>query len=180
MDVLNLHICGKEIHPNWKILDIEPRSGVDYVANASDLSQFPDNSVDKIYASHVLQHFYYLLEDELVRTLIEWHRVLKPDGCLMLSVPDLKTLCWLFVDPSQEACDRYAIMAELFGTQKNQYDWHKVGFDFEILTYFLQKAGFCDYQRVTEFTMFNDSSSRRISDRLVSLNVIAKKSRFIH
>jgi len=46
---------------------------------------FPDNSIDKIYASHVLEHFYY---DDLMRLLHECLRTLKPGGTLSVSVPD--------------------------------------------------------------------------------------------
>ena len=56
-DQLRLHIGGNEINPDWKILDVEERPEVDYVSNASDLSCFQDNTVDVIYASHVLEHW---------------------------------------------------------------------------------------------------------------------------
>ena len=77
-----LHIGGNEINPYWKILDVEERIEVDYVSNASDLSGFQDNTVDVIYASHVLEHFYYNIDNELLETLQEWHRVLKVGGQL--------------------------------------------------------------------------------------------------
>jgi predicted SAM-dependent methyltransferase len=66
--MLKLHIGGKMVHHEWKIVDIEARPEVDYVSNASDLSHFQDNTVDVIYASHVLEHFYYNIENELVET----------------------------------------------------------------------------------------------------------------
>ncbi len=92
---IRLHIGGTEPHPDWKILDIEARPEVDFVCDAVDLQQFADNSVAAIYASHVLEHFHYQLNDELFKALIEWYRVLQPNGQLFISVPDLKTLCWL-------------------------------------------------------------------------------------
>jgi len=55
MTDIKLHIGGQEPHPDWKILDVEPRPEVDYVGNASDLSQFEDNAISAIYASHVLE-----------------------------------------------------------------------------------------------------------------------------
>lgn len=66
---LKLHIGGKEAHPDWKILDIEERPEVDFVGDAADLSQFEDNSVEAIYASHVLEHFHHSLNNELLVTL---------------------------------------------------------------------------------------------------------------
>jgi predicted SAM-dependent methyltransferase len=149
---------------------------VDYLANANDLSQFESNSVEVIYTSHVLEHFYYGLNNELINTLKEWHRVLKPEGKLLISVPNLKTLCWLYLNPNLMPIERYQIMRIIFGGQTNIHDVHKVGFDFEILASYLEEAGFQEYEQVSEFNLFNDCSNLRILDTLISLNVIAKKS----
>ncbi len=173
---IKLHIGGRQPHPEWKILDIEPRPEVDYIANASDLSEFENSSVQAIYASHVLEHFYYSLNNELITTLKEWHRVLKPGGQLLISVPDLKTLCWLYLNPNLVAIERHHLMRIIFGGQTNSYDVHKVGFDFEILALYLEEVGFEEYEKVSEFNLFNDCSSLRILDTLISLNVMAKKS----
>ena len=175
LEPLRLHIGGQEPHPDWKILDIESRPEVDYVANAQDLSQFESNSVDAIYASHVLEHFYYNLNNELITTLKEWHRVLKPDGKLLISVPDLKILCWLYLHPNLMPIERHQLMRIMFGGQTNFYDVHKVGFDFESLVSYLEEAGFHDSEQVSEFKLFKDCSSIRILDTLISLNVVTKK-----
>lgn len=175
MQSLNLHIGGQEANPDWKILDIEARPEVDYVANASDLSQFADGSVDKIYASHVLEHFYHTLNNELLNTLKEWYRVLKPGGCLLVSVPDLRTLCWLYLNPNLTLYERAHLMAIMFGAQINPHDVHKVGFDFEILGLYLEEVGFQEYEQVSEFNLFNDYSCFRVLDTLISLNVVARK-----
>ena len=172
---LNLHIGGQEANPNWKILDIEARPEVDFVGDAANLSQFVDESVHQIYASHVLEHFYYGLNNELINTLKEWYRVLQPEGKLLISVPDLKTLCWLYLHPQLEPLERYQLMRIMFGGQINQYDVHKVGFDFETLALYLQEVGFQKYWQVTEFNLFNDCSSMRLLDTLISLNVVAQK-----
>ena len=76
MEPLRLHLGGKEPHQDWKIVDIEPRTEVDYVMDASNLSIFESNSVEAIYASHILEHFHYNLNNEIINTLKEWHRVL--------------------------------------------------------------------------------------------------------
>jgi predicted SAM-dependent methyltransferase len=175
MERIKLHIGGKEAHPDWKILDIEARPEVDFVGDAACLDQFSDNSVEAIYASHVLEHFYYGLNNELINTLTEWYRVLQPGGKLLISVPDLKTLCWLYLNPALMPLERHHLMRIMFGGQVNQYDVHKVGFDFDVLGLYIAEVGFQDYEAVSEFGLFQDCSSLRLLDTLISLNVIATK-----
>jgi len=174
-EALRLHIGGKETHPDWKILDIEERPEVDFLGDAADLSQFADESVDAIYASHVLEHFYHSLDNELVKTLTEWHRVLKPGGQLLISVPDLQTLCWLFLNPNLLPMEKHYLMRVMFGGQTNQYDVHKVGFDADLLALYLNEVGFSDMEQVSEFNLFQDCSTIRVLGTLISLNVVATK-----
>ena len=172
---MRLHIGGTEPHPDWKILDIEARPEVDYVANASDLSQFEDKSIEVIYASHVLEHFSYKLENELIETLKEWYRVLQPGGELLISVPDLKSLCWLYTRPDLTYLQRHKLMEIMFGGQTDSTDVHKVGFDNELIAMYLGEAGFPECERVAEFNLFDDSSSLRVWNILISLNIVARK-----
>jgi predicted SAM-dependent methyltransferase len=175
MESIKLHIGGREPNTEWKIFDIEARPEVDFFGNASDLSQFADESVEVIYTSHVLEHFYYGLGNELITTLSEWYRVLKPGGKLYVSVPNLQVLCWLFLHPNLMPLERHQIMRIMFGGQTNEHDVHKVGFDFDILALYLEEVGFSEYTKVQEFGLFNDCSSMRLLDTLISLNIIATK-----
>ena len=50
---MKLHIGGKEKKEGWSILNIQKNKDVDFVGDISDLSQFNDNSINEIYASHV-------------------------------------------------------------------------------------------------------------------------------
>lgn len=56
----------------------------DLIADGRKLP-FEDNSIDEIYAGHMLEH--YRLED---RPLEEWKRVLKPNGRITITVPDIE------------------------------------------------------------------------------------------
>ncbi|PSB20360.1 methyltransferase domain-containing protein [Phormidesmis priestleyi ULC007] len=172
---IKLHLGGKEPHSDWKILDIEPRPEVDFIGDAADLSQFADGSIDTIYASHILEHFHYSLNNELITTLAEWYRVLQPGGQLMVSVPNLQTLCWLYLNPNLRPMDRHQLMRIIFGGHMNQYDVHRVGFDPDTLALYLQEVGFVDCTPVSEFGLFNDCSSMKILDNLISVNMIATK-----
>jgi predicted O-linked N-acetylglucosamine transferase (SPINDLY family)/predicted SAM-dependent methyltransferase len=172
---IKLHIGGTGVHPDWQIMDALERPEVDFVGNAKDLSQFADNSIDTIYASHVLEHFHYQLDGELAATLKEWWRVLQPGGQLMVSVPNLQVICALYADPQMPVDARHHLMRMIFGGQMNEYDVHKVGFDADTLSMYLKVAGFREFKVVEEFGLFQDCSSLRFADILISLNMIAIK-----
>ena len=53
---MRLHIGGEEIKEGWKILNIQKKPGVDFIGDITDLSQFDDESIEEVYASHVLEH----------------------------------------------------------------------------------------------------------------------------
>ena len=56
-------------------------------ANAYKNIPFKDNQVDVIYSSHMIEH---LTKQNAKKFLLEAHRVLKKDGIIRLTVPDLK------------------------------------------------------------------------------------------
>jgi len=170
---LRLHIGGEQTKPGWKIVNIQSGPGVDYVADCTDLHAFADESVDEIYASHVLEHLGYM--EKLPRALAEFHRVLKKDGCARISVPDLDTVCQLFLEAHGRVNDRILLMRMLFGGQTDPYDFHYVGLSFDLLGELLGNAGFVRVQRVSEFGLFEDTSEQRFNDTLISLNVVAHK-----
>jgi predicted O-linked N-acetylglucosamine transferase (SPINDLY family)/predicted SAM-dependent methyltransferase len=170
---LRLHVGGKQMMPGWKILNVQPGPGVEYVGDCTDLSRFADGSVDEIYASHVLEHLGYIVD--LPHALAEFSRVLKKGGAARISVPDLEVLCRLFLDPGHTADDRMHIMRMIFGGQTDPHDFHFVGLTFEFLSAYLSKAGFERVERVTDFGLFEDASLIRFSGVRISLNVIAYK-----
>ena len=68
---------------------------------------FEDNSVDEIYAAHILEHMRMTNEYEphlcnainpktVHEVLNEWKRVLKPGGRLEIRVPDFERIIWLY------------------------------------------------------------------------------------
>lgn len=169
-----LHIGGQVKLPGWEVLNIQPGPCVDHVGDAEDLSQFGDETFEAMYASHVLEHFDY--NGPLHKTLNEWYRVLKPDGKLYISVPDMDVLCQLFRKRKElDLQGRFQIMRMMFGGHMDSYDYHKIGFDFEILTAFLNQAKFRNPKQVEELGIFKDTSLLRVGGSLISLNVIAVK-----
>jgi SAM-dependent methyltransferase len=61
--------------------DAEP--GVQYIHDVTDLGSIAEGSYDFLLASHILEHVANPL-----RALHEFHRVVKPDGYLLIAVPD--------------------------------------------------------------------------------------------
>lgn len=170
---MRLHLGGRQPHPDWKILNIQPGPNVDYVGDITNLSGFADGSVNEIYASHVLEHLGY--QNEVETALAGFFRVLTPGGGLRLSVPDLERLSQLFMHPKAPPLDRYRIMRMMFGGQLDPYDFHKVGFYWAYLEALLSEVGFSDIQRVERHGLFEDASETKIGGVLISLNVQARK-----
>lgn len=170
---LRLHLGGWEAKPGWKILNIQARPGVDFIGNCMDLGQFATASVDDIYASHVYEHLGY--QTDLWRALQEAARVLKPGGTLRIGVPDLDVLCKMITDRKLTIQERIHVMRMMFGGQTDAHDFHYVGFTFDILEAFLQKAGFQNIKRVISFGIFNDTTELLFLGQRISLNVEATR-----
>ena len=78
---------GCEIHKfkDFINIDIDKSVNPDLLCDIKKLP-YEDNSVDFIYAGHLLEHLYYDLVPEY---LSEWRRVLKIGGKLVIVVPDV-------------------------------------------------------------------------------------------
>jgi predicted SAM-dependent methyltransferase len=169
-----LHIGGQVARDGWWVVNIEDRANVDFVLPMDKLHPFPDSSVAAIYASHVLEHVPYGVDEGVRHTLSEWFRVLRPGGALLVSVPDLAILASLFSNDTLTEQERFSVMRMIHGGQINAYDIHKVGFNVHFLTTFLQNAGFCEIERVDQFGLFPDASSAELRGVGISLNVAAR------
>ena len=169
---MKLHIGGKEIKEDWKILNIQKNDGVDFVGDITDLSQFEDSSIDEIYASHVVEH---IDQKNIKKTLKGINRVLKNDGKFYISVPDLDILCRIFIEKKAPLKVKFHVMRMMFGGQIDEFDYHYFGWNYEFLNSYLIEAGFKKNERVKTFDIFNDTSSFAPYGPLISLNVIAYK-----
>lgn len=170
---IKLHIGGQEYREGWKILDALPGPIVDYVGNCNDLSFLKDESCLEVYASHVFEHLGY--NGEVQKALLEVYRILSPGGVLRVAVPDLDTLCKLYVHPANTPKGRFEVMRMIYGGRMTPYDMHHGGFNAELLAAYLHEAGFRQIGRVKSFGLFNDTSEFTFGQTPISLNVIAHK-----
>jgi predicted SAM-dependent methyltransferase len=106
--------------------------------NATDLHEVADASIDIVEHHHLIEH---LSAADLPRALAEWARVLKEDGLLIVSAPDLETVLerWLAMG-ERERWD-YGIKT-IYGSQEHEGMFHKNGFTPRRLADVLRPAGF--------------------------------------
>ena len=71
-------------------LDIDPAVAPDVVGTMTDLAAVATGSVDAVVSSHNIEHLY---PHEVPLALAEFVRVLKPDGLLLVTCPDLQSVC---------------------------------------------------------------------------------------
>ena len=90
---MKIHVgCGEKYLPGFKHIDARNFEHVDYVTDdLSNLSMFDDNTIDEIYACHLLEHF---TREEISNgeILTEWYRVLKSGGILRIAVPNFEAI----------------------------------------------------------------------------------------
>ncbi len=169
--------CGEINAPSFINVDAIPLSHVHHIREVEDLSIFPNNHADLIYASHVLEHISHI---DVPKVLKEWRRVLKEGGILRLSVPDFDELINIY---SSEERDIQAIIMPLMGGQDYAYNFHKTAFNEKYLAELLLSVGFkevgkWDPEKV-ELHAFDDWASRPIDIKgrkyPISLNIEAVK-----
>ena len=177
---LNLGCFDKKFPPPFINIDIREDVNPDIVDNAFVLNRFDDNSVDLIYASHVIEYFD---RDEVNYILQEWYRVLKPGGKIRVAVPDFMKLIWVY----QDTKDLNRILGPLFGKMpmSDQTIYHKTVYDFNSLKELLKSLGFnniISYNwKETDHSQHDDHSQayyphmEKENGLLISLNVEATK-----
>lgn len=131
-------------------LDIDASVQPDVIGTMTDMTAVASESVDAIYSSHNIEHLY---PHEVPVALNEFKRVLKPQGFVVITCPDLQTVCELV---AQDKLTEPAYISPagpitpldiLFGhrtpmSKGNLYMAHRCGFTQRVLTGSLQASGF--------------------------------------
>jgi predicted SAM-dependent methyltransferase len=92
--------CGNRFHPDWINVDVVSRHKEVMECNILKGIPFPDNSMDAVYHSHVLEHFPKAEGERFIR---ECHRVLKSGGILRIAVPDLERIARTYLEKMELA-----------------------------------------------------------------------------
>lgn len=131
-------------------LDIDPANEPDIVGSMLDMTAVKDESVDALYSAHNIEYVY---AHEVPLALKEFLRVLKPEGFLVVTCPDLQAVCQLV---AEDKLTETAYTAQagaitpldiLYGhgaalAEGHPYMAHKCGFTLKTLTQALHSAGF--------------------------------------
>jgi len=180
VDLKRLHLgCGNIHIKNWCNVDVLKTGATDLVLNIQTLPGLKESSVEKIYSCHVLEHF---TTKDIPLVLKRWYEVLKPGGEIRISVPDLDKITKIY----QENLSHFLTpgnqpwIALIYGGQKDQYDFHKTGFNFTYLNELLTNAGFSsikEYGSDSHFIegVFDNSLANEPFGKPISLNVFALK-----
>jgi len=130
--------------------DIDPRVQPDIQGTLTDMSRVDTASVDAVYSAHNVEHLFW---HEVPVALREMHRVLRPDGFVVITCPDLQSVCE-FVARDQLTDALYEsdlgpirALDILYGhqgmiQQGNHHMSHRCGFTYTTLQNAVLDAGF--------------------------------------
>ena len=131
-------------------VDIDESVNPDIVASLTDMSAVESSSYDAVYSSHNIEH---LFAHEVPIAFKEMLRVLNDDGFLIITCPDLKSVCAQvaegnLIDPLyQSGMGPISAIDILYGHRAsiqdgNHYMAHKIGFTSKVLHASLLGSGF--------------------------------------
>ena len=143
---LHLHLgCGEVRMDGFINVDFLKTSATDVIEDVTKLESFEDNSVSLIYACQILEHFSH---DEVPQILRRWFEVLAPGGVIRISVPDLDRIVQIYLKNWDHfhRDNNAPWIGLIYGGQKDQYDFHKTGFNAFWLGKLLSDAGFSNMQ----------------------------------
>ena len=148
----NKSSCFGFNNDNWKEirLDIDKNVNPDIVGTLTDMKLVETGSVDAVYSSHNIEHIF---PHEVPIALSEFYRVLKEDGIVVITCPDLQsagkalTQDKLFETLYESPMGPVTAFDVLFGHRKTTADGnvfmiHKGGFTYSTLDMAFYKAGF--------------------------------------
>jgi SAM-dependent methyltransferase len=130
--------------------DIDPSVHPDIEGTLTDMHAVGTASVDAIYSSHNIEHVF---PHEVHTVLLEFHRVLKEDGIVVLTCPDLISVCQAVVNDRlmetlyESPAGPIAPIDILYGyrdyvARGHIYMAHKTGFTYSTLYKAFFQAGF--------------------------------------
>jgi|GEM_PF-438137 len=154
-----LHLgCGKRIVSGWLNVDVVNSDCL--VDLAAGRLPWPDAVFESIVCQHVIEHLE--LFNEALPLLRELRRISKPNAEIWLSCPDMEKVCKAYLLDKgatlraeferefPQIAEWKALPSQMINSLFHQEGEHKNLFDFELLAWACQKAGFIDCTQVAE------------------------------
>lgn len=164
---LPIHPQHLEIMGNvdeWTFVDKFVQNKYNKPWDAETLVEVKDNSVEKIYASHLLEHFSHTK----IQTILEtWYNKLKEGGELIINVPDFEWSCRKFIEildnernnkPNSGYYNKtispedheHDFLQIFYGSHSHEGEYHKCGFTEESIRHLLKNFKKVQVKRETE------------------------------
>lgn len=138
---MKLHLgSGSRYLEGYLHIDIADYEHIDINSSVDKLNTIDNDTIDEIYASHVLEYFD---RNEVESVLKEWKRVLKKDAVLRIAVPNFEALIKVY----RETEEIEKILGPLYGKwglNDSSFIYHKTVYDENSLTALLERIGFFD------------------------------------
>lgn len=131
-------------------IDIDPSVKPDVIGSLTDLGSIQTGEATAVYSSHNLEH---LFAHQVPAALLEFHRVVAEDGFVVITCPDLQSVCaevakGRLLEPLYKSpAGPIAAIDIIFGLRKalasgNEYMAHRCGFTYPALARLMKDAGF--------------------------------------
>lgn len=160
----------------WQELrfDIDETVLPDVVGSMTNMSLLADNSVDALYSAHNIEHLY---PHEVPLALQEFRRVIKTEGFVVITCPDLQSVCQMVANDKltdvayHSPAGPITPLDMLYGHREvmargNLFMSHRCGFTQKVLEASLLNAGFASVavaRRSTNFDLWALASKNPIA-----------------
>ncbi len=144
MLALNLG-CGSNKIKGCVNVDIEESCKPDIITDFRTYIPFSDNSVDRIYFFHVVEHIEKSVHP---RMFMEFHRILKSDGFLFVSYPEFTKIAQNYIENKRGKREFWE--ATIYGRQLYKSDYHVSLMDTQFFKVFLEQHGFVNVESKPE------------------------------
>ncbi|MDX6805793.1 class I SAM-dependent methyltransferase [Terrihabitans rhizophilus] len=162
-------------------LDIDPDAKPDLLGSIIDVGDLIENeSFDAVWCSHILEHLH---EPELAKAMAEIRRILKPDGFLLLTSPDLESVAELLIEKGLDhvaynsPAGPITVLDMIYGhtasiSRGKHYMAHNTGFTEQRIGELLIRSGFdlCHVKRGAHWDLW----ALGLKDRASSDEVLGK------
>ena len=122
----------------------------DLAHNLMEPLPFPNGFVDEVVMYQVLEH---IPAYEVGKLVSDISRVLRPGGCFVVSVPDIKETAKLLAASETDKDEDWAIRL-IHGTQRNRWSHHFCGYTPRTLRALLSRHGFDRFEELPSINFY--------------------------